>query len=626
MGKVYNEKVNIQEKIGRWDAMNGGMVTGGQTVRGFKSLTAMLITIIFVMIAIPAVTLGGLGIYFLNQSMRESAEEYATAMTDGYEMEIKSQVESAMSVVQQYYDRSQSGEISEEEAKELAREAVRAMRYREDASGYLWIDGTDYVLVMHPILSEQEGDNRYDMTDQNGVKITQNVVSAGKAGGGYNEFYFTKSDGVTVAPKVTYSNEFKPWGWVIATGNYVDDMNMQIDAEKERIQSEFAHMITVYGIVAVVILAVALAAAAMGGMRITRGIKMVEANLRQAATGDLTFDVNHRLLRRADEIGEMSRSLECVRQALSGMLGSVIRTGDELNASSERFSEKFEHITDSIQNVNKAIEDLAQGATNQANETETVNDKIVELGDVIEVEKNGVYKLEDSVSNMMKYTSGASESIKALDQITGVTIEAIGVVSEQTHKNNESAADINKAVEIIKGLAAQTNLLSLNASIEAARAGEAGRGFAVVAEEIRNLSEESSGSAQEIEGIVKELTNNVKISVSKMQEVSCNVKEQQQRLNETRTAFEHLYNEVASVEAVTKEIGGQTEILNSLKQIVTDSVNNLASVVEENAASTEETSASMSLLSQTIRECTEDTMALVGLSHQQNMETSKFRL
>ena len=148
----------------------------------------------------------------------------------------------------------------------------------------------------------------------------------------------------------------------------------------------------------------------------------------------------------------------------------------------------------------------------------------------------------------------------------------------------------------------------------------------MVAEEIRNLSEESSGSAQEIEGIVKELTNNVKISVSKMQEVSCNVKEQQQRLNETRTAFEHLYNEVASVEAVTKEIGGQTEILNSLKQIVTDSVNNLASVVEENAASTEETSASMSLLSQTIRECTEDTMALVGLSHQQNMETSKFRL
>lgn len=606
--------------------MSGRTVTDGQNVRGFKSLTVMLISIIFIMIVIPAVTLGGLGVYFLDESMVEASELYEAAMTEGYKMEIQSQVQSAMAAVQRYYDMSQNGEISEEEAKELAREAVRHMRYREDGSGYLWIDGTDYTLVMHPILTEQEGDNRYDMTDQNGVKVTQNVVSAGQSGGGFSEFYFTKADGVTVAPKMTYAKEFAPWGWVIATGNYVDDMNAEIDAAEETIHSGFNHMILIYGIVAIIILLIALVAAAAGGMRITKGIKMVESNLRQAATGDLTFHVNPRLLHRADEIGQMSRSLERVRMALSGMLGSVIRTGDELNNSSERFSEKFEHITDSIQNVNRAIEDLAQGATNQANETETVNDKIVELGGVIEVEKSGVNKLEESVSAMAKYSSEASESIKELGKITGVTIDAISVVSEQTNKNNDSAADINKAVEIIKGLAAQTNLLSLNASIEAARAGEAGRGFAVVAEEIRNLSEESSSSAQEIEVIVKELTNNVKVSVSKMQEVSRNVKEQQKRLDETGTAFEHLYKEIHSVETVTKEIGGQTEILNSLKQIVTDSVNNLASVVEENAASTEETSASMAMLSQTIGECSEDTMALVELSHQQNAETGKFRL
>ena len=200
------------------------------------------------------------------------------------------------------------------------------------------------------------------------------------------------------------------------------------------------------------------------------------------------------------------------------------------------------------------------------------------------------------------------------------------MVSEQTNKNNDSAANINKAVEIIKGLAAQTNLLSLNASIEAARAGEAGRGFAVVAEEIRNLSEESSGNAQEIEGIVKELIGNVEISVSKMNEVTRNVQKQQECLDDTRTAFEYLSKEVSLVEEVTKEIGGQTEILNSLKQIVTDSVNNLASVVEENAASTEQTSASMTLLSQTISECRQDTLGLVELSHRQNEEAGKFQL
>lgn len=599
---------------------------GKQNVKGFRSLTAMLISIIFILICIPTVGLAVLGIHYLKQSMAESAQLYEEAMTDGYSMEIKSQVEGALAVCQSYYDRCKNGELAEEAAKRLAREVIRNMRYRDDGSGYIWIDGEDHMLVMHPILTDQEGSNRYDLTDQNGVKVTQCIVSAAKAGGGYNEFYFTKADGKTVAPKIAYSEMFAPWGWAVATGNYVDEMNEKIDGMQANIAAEFSGMLRLYGISAVSMLLVALVIAALGGIRITKGIKMVEANLRQSASGDLSFTVNQKLLSRADEIGEMARSLENVRQSLAGMLGSVKHTGEALNESSENFSRKFEYISESIHNTNQAIDDLAQGATNQASETETVNDKIKELGGVIEVEKNDVTKLEETVSAMTKHTAVASKSIGELDVITKTTIEAIDTVSEQTNKNNDSAANINKAVEIIKGLAAQTNLLSLNASIEAARAGEAGRGFAVVAEEIRNLSEESSGNAQEIEGIVKELIGNVEVSVSKMNEVTDNVQKQQKCLDDTRMAFQHLSREVALVEEVTKEIGGQTEILNSLKEIVTDSVNMLASVVEENAASTQETSASMTLLSQTISECREDTRGLVELSHRANDEAGKFQL
>ncbi len=606
--------------------MKEKIVTEMQRTKGFRSLTFMLISIIFIMVSVSTIGLACLGVYYLRRSMEESMELYQETMTEGYLMEIKSQVQGALGVVQSYYDRSQKGELTEEEAQKMATEAVRAMRYRDDASGYIWIDGEDHMLVMHPILTEQEGTNRYDLTDENGVKVTQSIVNSAKAGGGYNEFYFTKSDGVTVAPKVAYTEMFKPWGWAVATGNYVDDMNQKINDRKEYIEEDFSHMFKIYVFSAVVILIVALIISALGGWRITKGIKLVEGNLRQAAMGDLSFTVNPKLLKRADEIGVMARSLENVRQSLASMLGSMIRTGEALNQSSEKFSEKFGHISESIQNTNQAIDDLAQGATNQANETEIVNEKIIELGGVIEVEKSGVSKLEKVVSTMTKHTMGASESIKELDQITKVTIETINTVSEQTNKNNDSATNINKAVEIIKGLAAQTNLLSLNASIEAARVGDAGRGFAVVAEEIRSLSEESSGNAQEIEVIVKELINNVEISVIKMHEVMRNVEKQQERLNETREAFKYLTTEVNQVEEVTKEIGNQTEILNSLKQIVTDSVNTLASVVQENAASTEETSASMTLLSQTIKECTEDTKGLVKLSQQQKEEANKFQL
>ena len=601
-------------------------VAGTQRTSGFRSLTVMLILIICVMVAIPTIGLACLGVFDLSKSMNESMELYEESMTDGYSMEIKSQVQSALSVIRSYYDRSQSGELTEEEAQKMAADAVRAMRYRDDASGYIWIDRTDYILVEHPILTDQEGDDRYDLTDQNGVKVTQNIVATAKAGGGYNEFYFTKSDGVTVAPKIAYCELFEPWGWAVATGNYVDEMNEKIDGRKVYIEEQFSGMLMMYGVTALVMLIAAFAISTWSGMRITKGIKLVEGHLRQSAMGDLSFTVSPALLKRGDEIGGMARSLENVRQSLANMLGSVIHTGESLNQSSEKFSEKFGYISDSIRNTNQAIDDLAQGATNQANETETVNEKIVELGSVIEVEKNGVNKLGEAVSAMMQHSTEASESIKELDEITKVTIEAIEVVSKQTNKNNDSAANITKAIEIIKGLANQTNLLSLNASIEAARAGEAGKGFAVVAEEIRNLSEESSGNAKEIESIVKELVGNVEVSVAKMEEVTRNVQNQQNRLNETREAFGHLNKEVAMVEEVTKEIGSQTEILGSLKQIVTDSVNSLASVVQENAASTEETSASMTLLSQTLGECTEDTEGLVKLSHLLNEQGSKFQL
>ena len=599
---------------------------GKQKTKRYRSLTVMLVSIICIMVSIPTIGLACLGVYYLRQSMDESAQLYEETMMDGYCMEIQSQVQSALAVVQTYYDKSQSGELTEEEAQKMAADAVRSMRYREDASGYIWIDGEDYVLVEHPILTDQEGTNRYDLTDQNGVKVTQSVVSTAKGGGGFNEFYFTKSDGVTVAPKIAYCQMFEPWGWAVATGNYVDEMNAKIDARKESIQKEFAAMLTIYGIAAVIMLAAALVISALSGSRITKGVKVVEGHLRQVAAGDLSFTISPKLRKRGDEIGEMARSLEDVRQSLAAMIGSVLETGETLNQSSEKFSEKFGYISESIQNTNQAIDDLAQGATNSANETETMNEKITELGGVIEVEKTGVQKLEEAVSAMAKYSSGAAESIQELERITSVTIEAIDVVSEQTNRNNNSAADINKTIEIIKGLASQTNLLSLNASIEAARAGDAGRGFAVVAEEIRNLSEESSGNAQEIEGIVKELVGNVEISVSKMQEVIDNVQKQQKCLEETRKAFMSLKQEVSLVEGVTKEIGGQTEVLNSLKKIVTDSANSLASVVEQNAASTEETSASMMLLSQTIDECTEDTQGLVELSRRHNDQASKFQL
>ena len=109
---------------------------------------------------------------------------------DSYNSVISSEVQSAISITQNYYELFQSGELSETEAQKKALEVIRSIRYGEDNSGYLWVDGTDYTLIMHPILPDQEGSNLYELTDQNGVKIIQEIMKDAEAGG-YNEFYFT---------------------------------------------------------------------------------------------------------------------------------------------------------------------------------------------------------------------------------------------------------------------------------------------------------------------------------------------------------------------------------------------------------------------------------------------------
>ena len=550
------------------------------------SLKWVIMVIVDLIVVIIGVAYGVFCLYEAKQLSTVSINSYKEAMDDGYRTEIKSQVESCITMLQGYYDKAQEGICTEEQAQSMAKEAIRSMRYREDGSGYLWIDATDYTLIMHPILPEQEGTNRKDMEDN--------------------------------------SEEFKPWGWVVATGNYVDDMQKAMAEEEEALNKTFNRMVVLMLIISVVILLLAGTAAAKFGKRIAKPIKKLESALGKIAAGDLRFDIDAKLLKRGDEIGSITRQMLDVKNSLQDMVGGIGILANQLQEDNQNFNETFSRAAESIENIGTAVEEIAEGATNQASDTEVVSNKVKDLEHVIDKEKDAVIKLEQAIKSMMDYSGGAVNNVEQLVQISDKTNHAVSFVNEQTQKTNQSVGDIQQAIGVITGIAEQTSLLSLNASIEAARAGEQGKGFAVVAEEIRKLADESNESASEIEKSVQQLIANSESSVDKMQDVSQNVQEQMERLKETRDAFESLYQEIQTVEGVSEDLGIQTGRLDELKTIVADSVNSLASVIQQSAAGAQETSASMNLLTESIEDNKSNLQELVDLNEDLAQKISRF--
>ncbi len=345
---------------------------------------------------------------------------------------------------------------------------------------------------------------------------------------------------------------------------------------------------------------------------------------------DLNFKTSENnknvILKRKDEVGMMGKAIVNLHGKLSEIVDSMRKQSVSLAESNRKFSETFSAITESVTNVDIAVEEIAQGSTLQAQETASAKDQVLNIGNAIEANADSVNVLNNVVHKMNELSENAAQALETLVSINAKTSENIDMVSTQTEKTNESAGKIKEALALIQDIAEQTNLLSLNASIEAARAGEAGKGFAVVAEQIRKLSEDSSASAATIEEIVKQLIVNSHDSVEKMQQVIEDSDIQHKKLEDTKESFDGLKDEINSVSNASKEIFNQTEKLEDLKNKVSAAVEQLAAISEENAASTEETSASIQTLTSSIENSKDETDMLTSLSTKLHDLTAQFKL
>lgn len=359
---------------------------------------------------------------------------------------------------------------------------------------------------------------------------------------------------------------------------------------------------------------------------IVKAITKVIGHLDEVADGKLDFKISEKLLQRSDEIGNIARSVHTLIGGLASIVVNIHHSTGELAEFKDDFQKKFETINNSISNVNVAVDEIANGATSQADETQKVNSQINDMGDAITKTSQNVDSLTQSTEQMKEHNEQLDTTIQELMEISDRNKESLAAVYNQTNETNQSVMHIGNAVDMITDIAGQTNLLSLNASIEAARAGEYGKGFAVVADQIRQLADQSANTAKEIGEIVAELIENSNTSVETMGVVRQEMTGQYEKLNTTKDIFEQLNEEVNNVVTAIESISTEVESLDKLKGEVLGSAESLAAIAQENAASTEETSASMVELGEIVNDCNTKTQQLVDIADSMEENVHKFHV
>ena len=404
--------------------------------------------------------------------------------------ELKNLTEVALSIVKDYESRAMRGEMSEDEAKKMAVQSLRALRY--GGSDYFFIIDYQSVMVMHPFSQALEGKNQSGLKDSNGTHYVKEMVEAGKAGGGFVPYLWPRPNTTIPSPKESYAVGFDKWNWVVATGVYIDDLSAMA-AEKRNVFLVFV------AAAALALIGIAFAL----GRSISNPIQKLVSSMRDIAGGNLDVPVEGTT--RRDEIGVMAGAVQVFRQALIDKKLADEEAALEADAKTRRAQRLDELATRFEMNVSS----LTQGLSSAATEMEATAQSMAATAEQTNHQSNTVATAAERTAANVQTVAAATEELSISTreiadrvahsaQIARSAVEGAKRTDTTVQALVATAEKIGNVVQLINTIAGQTNLLALNATIEAARAGEAGRGFAVVASEVKELAGQTTKATEEI--------------------------------------------------------------------------------------------------------------------------------
>ena len=353
-------------------------------------------------------------------------------------------------------------------------------------------------------------------------------------------------------------------------------------------------------VIVVMLICIAVGIRLAGSM--SRNIRKSIQVVGRLAEGNLDVWVDDKLLKKKDEIGELSRVTKTLRDTMRSTIKEITDNAKALLEASQLLGTAADNTNGTMNDVRTAVSQVVDNSQLQAENSQSTSEQMKIMGDNITETSNEAELLSGNAASMQSSSEKASKTLLSLRQINEDVKKIIGEVQEQTNRTNESVKKIQAATTFINSIAEDTGLLSLNASIEAARAGDSGRGFAVVAEQIKNLSEQSNESSKEIEATAEVLRADSEKAVQAMQQMQEIIASQSESMQETQQVVAEVIEEIASSMKSIAQIKESSGRLEGARNEVLQAVEHLSEISAENLDSTKSTYEQTEIVADTFKQ------------------------
>lgn len=532
-------------------------------------------------LAVTAVLIGFV-VYNYASFAHERVADFRQKLFADYDVTIKFQVESANSMLKALHEKSVKGEMTLDQAKKTGADLLRDLRYGKD--GYFWADTADGTNVVHATVRSFEGKNRIELKDHKNNYFMKDIIGNGrKDGGGYSDYWFAKAGGGDPFLKRAYSLEFKPWGWIVGTGNYIDDIEKIVGEAETVYRNEIRKNIISLALLALITLGCALTF----GVLMTRKLlaqlggepAVISDIAHRIANGDLTVQFSSN----ASEVGIMAAMRE-MTERLRGILAELKSSSDAVSHGSVELSDNSNHISAQMTSQAERAAQIAASATEMSQT-------------VIDIARNAsgiANSASDTAHIAQKGSTIVGKTVAESREISSTVNESSRIMASLGDRSKQ----IGEIVSVINDIADQTNLLALNAAIEAARAGEQGRGFAVVADEVRKLAERTANATAEISEMIRSIQDEVDDAVAAMGKTTTRVEAGVENSLQAGSSLEEIVRSVSDLQSMVQQIASATEEMSSVSEHISGDIEGVASLAKDTSSGAERIARSSSQLSQ----------------------------